>query len=187
MNMQYKEKNRYFLSGKIVDYQEKNENHGIYSMILTTGSVIQIHFIDNRYSKELTHAQNANLKKGSLIYVKATMKDNILYCDQFIFQGQMKFSNLSKGEETNLFVGKITRINYLNKNILCMQMPVSIPGGNTKWMNLLYKGKYKDLFYETLRPKEVDGKIQYRTAEFVCQKEFLYHGFHQACLLDTYE
>lgn len=191
----YQGANSYFMYVMIRELRSSDNNHCIALVygLFPAGNgyrymTIPVHFVNNKYNRMVDKMRNANLRPGCKIFLKASMHDQRIYVNQFLFQGQMKFYKDEKNglPERNLYVGKITKIKYFKNEITCMHMPINEK--ETKWMSLMV---YDDVIpkdqLKRMQPTQLsDGTIQYQPAVILAGEEKNYHGYPQARVVRCY-
>jgi len=132
--------------------------------------------------------RNANIRPGCKIFIKASMHDQKIYVNQFLFQGQMKFYKDKKHNlpERNLYVGKVTKIKQFKNGAACLHMPINEK--ETKWMSLMvYDDAISKEQLQRMQPIRLpDGTNQYQPAVILAGEEKMYHDYPQSRILRCY-
>ena len=93
----YQGANNYFMYVMIMELRSSDNNHCVASAygLFPDGNsyrymTIPIHFINNKFNRMVDKMRNANIRPGCKIFIKASMHDQKIYVNQFLFQVQMR-------------------------------------------------------------------------------------------------
>ena len=189
----YQGANNYFMYVMIMELRSSDNNHCVASAygLFPDGNsyrYMTIPFINNKFNRMVDKMRNANIRPGCKIFIKASMHDQKIYVNQFLFQGQMKFYKDKKHNlpERNLYVGKVTKIKQFKNGAACLHMPINEK--ETKWMSLMvYDDAISKEQLQRMQPIRLpDGTNQYQPAVILAGEEKMYHDYPQSRIIRCY-
>ena len=121
----YQGADNYFMYVMIMELRSSDNNHCVASAygLFPDGNsyrymTIPIHFINNKFNRMVDKMRNANIRPGCKIFIKASMHDQKIYVNQFLFQGQMKFYKDEKHNHHHLICEKCGKIIETKEDLL---------------------------------------------------------------------